>query len=83
MPIHITVQYNDQPQKIDVEVICTHPEAYIEKACCSTRSSNGLIECGCGGMDSVICPNPKCQGISDDEVDNLFERLAGEQAEDC
>jgi len=81
MPIHIPVQYADQPQVIDVEVICTHPEAYIDKACCSPNQA--LVECGCGGQDSVVCPNPKCQGIDDSEVDDLFERLAGEQAEDC
>lgn len=80
MPIHIPVQYSDQPQTIDVEVICTHPEAYIEKACCT---GSGLIECGCGGQDSVVCPNPNCQGIEDHEVDNLIERLAGDQGEDC
>lgn len=83
MPVHIPVQYADQPQTIDVEVICTHHEAYIEKACCTTAGSSGMIECGCGGQDSVICPNPRCQGIDDSEVDGLFERLAGEQAEDC
>lgn len=79
MPIHIPVQYADQPQVIDVEVICTHPEAYIEKACCS---GSGLIECGCGGRDEVICPNPNCQGISENEVDDLFDRLAGDQEVD-
>ncbi len=82
MPVHIPVQYADQPQIIEVEVVCTHPEAYIEKACCSTRSSNGLIECGCGGQDSVICPNPNCQGIQDHEVDTLFDRLAGDHEVD-
>lgn len=79
MPIHIPVQYADQPQTIDVEVICTHPEAYIEKACCPPSS---LVECGCGGRDAVVCPNPKCQGIDDNEVDDLFDRLAGDREED-
>lgn len=80
MPIHIPVQYADQPQVIDVEVICTHPEAYIEKACCSPFQV--IVECGCGGRDSVVCPNPNCQGIADDEVDTLFDRLAGDREVD-
>lgn len=54
------------------EFRCIHPDAYIEKACCS---GSGLIECGCGGMDSVHCPAGNCTGIQDHEVDALFESL--------
>lgn len=82
MPIHIPVQDKDVRQVIDVEVICTHPDAYIDKACCSGPGPNGVVECGCGGQDSVICPNPNCQGIDDNEVDDLFDRLAGDREED-
>lgn len=74
MPIHITAKDLGTTEEIDIEVICTHPDAYIEKACCSGM---GLIECGCGGRDSVVCPNIFCPGIEDHEVDQLFDRLAG------
>ena len=68
----------------DGDWVCDHSEAYIEKACCSTRSSNGLIECGCGGSDSVICPASRCTGIEDHEVDDLFDRLSGyNDGEEC
>jgi len=75
MPVHIPVQYNDRPQNIGVEYICSHKDAYIEKACCTHPDSDGNYSCGCGGHDSVICPNSKCQGISDGEVDSLYEKL--------
>lgn len=82
-PIHITITASSTvAEQLDVAVICSHPEAYIEKACCSTPGSSGMIECGCGGQDSVVCPNPKCQGIDDNEVDQLFDRLAGDREED-
>lgn len=51
---------------------CSHEDAYIEKPCCS---GGRIIECGCQGRSSVICPNPHCTGIKDDELDKLFERL--------
>lgn len=60
------------------ELVCEHSDAYIEKACCSSVGESGYIECGCGGRDSVACPNPKCTGIEDWEVDELFERLQHE-----
>lgn len=57
--------------------VCTHPNAYIEKACCSPFDigDSGYIECGCGGQDSIICPATTCTGIQEYEIDELFERL--------
>ena len=57
--------------------VCTHPEAYIDRACCSPFQvgESGYVECGCGGTDSVVCPAVDCTGIQDWEVDPLFERL--------
>ncbi len=55
---------------------CSHEDAYIDKACCTTPGDSGYIECGCGGMDSVLCPNPKCTGILDHEIDELFRILS-------
>ena len=59
----------------DNEWVCAHEDAYIEKACCSTRGSSGYIECGCGGQDGVLCPSTGCTGIMDWEIDDLFDRL--------
>lgn len=61
----------------DGEWVCTHEDAYIEKACCTSVGSSGYIECGCGGRDAVICPSTGCTDIEDWEVDGLFDRLQG------
>jgi len=57
--------------------LCTHPDAYIDQTCCSPFQvgESGHVECGCGGVDSVVCPAIDCTGIEDHEVDQLFERL--------
>ena len=47
------------------------------KACCSTIGSSGYIECGCGGMDEIICNNPNCPGISDEIAEDFFYGPAG------
>ncbi len=57
------------------ELVCGHADAYIQKACCSQPGDSGYIECGCQGMDGVVCPATNCTGIEDHEVDDLFERL--------
>lgn len=55
---------------------CKHEDAYIEKACCSQVGSSGYIECGCGGQDSLICPNNNCPGITDEEAEELWKELS-------
>lgn len=59
----------------DGEFVCAHEDAYIEKACCSGRDSEGNPSCACNGQDGVICPAWDCTGIQDHEVDDLFEKL--------
>lgn len=74
----IIVRENSEDYHYDFELeelVCTHINAYIDKACCSSVGSSGYIECGCGGVDAVVCPNNDCTGIEDYEVDELFERL--------
>lgn len=69
----ITVRW-DEEYKYDFELEkwnCTHANAYIEKACCPA----GTRDCGCQGRDSVVCGNTECQGIEDNEIEALFERL--------
>ena len=61
----------------DNEWVCTHDDAYIDPACCSSVGSSGYIECGCGGQDGVICPSTGCTGIMDWEIDDLMDRLRG------
>lgn len=53
------------------EMICDHREAYIEKACCTTAGDSGYIECACAGRDELICPNPDCTGIEEDQEVNI------------
>lgn len=62
--------------ELDGEIYCSHEEAYVEKACCSGPDSDGLIQCGCQGMDSIICPDNNCTGIQDWEIEDLWERMA-------
>ena len=57
------------------DFVCTHDQAYIQKACCTVPDEGGLYFCACGGQDSVVCPAIDCTGIEDFEVDELFERL--------
>jgi len=57
----------------DGELVCTHPKAYIQPACC--RPGQRLIECACQGHDSVVCPAVNCTGITDAEWDDLYVRL--------
>lgn len=58
--------------------LCMHVEGAIQRACCMFQGSSGYIECGCGGRDSVVCYNPFCTGITDDDADIL---LAGGEIE--
>lgn len=60
----------------DGQFVCAHESAYIEKACCSPfqLGSSGYIECGCGGRDSIICPNQECTGFTEEDM----VRLEGE-----
>lgn len=51
---------------------CDHKFVY-EEACCSTRGSSGYYECGCGGMDSVLCERDDC--TDEYEVDKVLEEL--------
>lgn len=74
----IVVRENNEEYHYDFdlqELVCSHINAYIETACCSSVGSSGYVECGCGGMDAVICPNHDCERIQDYEVEDLFERL--------
>ena len=66
-----TYTVDDEGQRVP-----SHAEAYIEPPCCTAPSSNGLYECGCGGMSTVVCPAIDCPGISDNDAERLFEELA-------
>lgn len=56
-------------------MICEHEEVELEKACCSGRDSDGLMSCGCGGSDAIICLNDDCTGIEDYELNELMDRV--------
>ena len=75
MSVHIPIRADDTHFVMteDGEFVCDHHDAEILRACCSPSSR--IIECGCGGQDSVICNAPRCTGIMDWEVEELFERL--------
>ena len=58
-------------EEYDEEGHCLHINAEIERACCS-GFEGGIPSCGCGGMDAVGCPNDKCDGITDAEVESIL-----------
>lgn len=66
----------------DTFLTCDHEFAEITPPCCSTRGSSGYIECGCGGMYSVYCPDCDYMNMPDNEVDELIEAFVGEPPED-
>lgn len=58
---------------------CAHAEAYIEPPCCTEADrepDTGMIACGCGGQDQIVCPAPDCTGIKPWEIEELTERLS-------
>ena len=52
----------------DDTFVCDHNSITIEKACCSTVGESGYIECGCNGLDTAICDNPDCTGLTEDNI---------------
>jgi hypothetical protein len=72
----VTVEHDKASYVLDVdlgEFKCEHVSTHIDKACCSIFDigSSGYIECGCSGQDSVVCNNPNCTGIDDEDVERL------------
>lgn len=59
----------------DENFTCDHEFAELEPACCSGRDSQGNVDCGCYGQDSVYCPD--CE-LDDFEAEAVFERLTVE-----
>ena len=55
----------------DERFICDHNSTTIEKACCKVAGPSGHIECGCGGMDSVVCDNVDCTGLDEDSLPEI------------
>lgn len=70
-PVYTDPSMIEEYELIDGERHCMHVNHEIERACCS-GFEGGLPSCGCGGMDAVGCPNPKCDGITDNEVEALL-----------
>ncbi len=68
----ISVKQTDEEYGLDLDgqLVCMHVNAYVEKACCPPSMS--IVECGCGGMDSAVCPNPDCTGLTDNDVERIF-----------
>lgn len=58
----------------DGKPLCSHKDTTIVKACCTPalRASHGYIECACGGLDSVECDNPDCDGLTDEDVEKVM-----------
>lgn len=53
------------------EFRCPHDNIEVEKACCSSVSSSGYIECGCGGQDSVYCYDCQNEDMTDKDMEGL------------
>ena len=62
----------------DGDFACLHERAEVTPPCCSTRGSSGYIECGCGGLYSVYCPDCDYMNMPDSEIDALIEASIGE-----
>lgn len=67
----------DDVDEYDEQARPAHDGAYLVPPCCTTGDpdAGGLITCGCGGRWSVECPAADCPGITDDEADEIRERL--------
>lgn len=72
MPVHIAIKDRSENAEILVRRVCSHPNAEVVPPCCTTRSSNGLIECGCGGVSTVECPDCDDQ-LDDDTIEKILE----------
>lgn len=62
---------SEEYEVIDGERHCLHINAEIERACCS-GFEGGLPSCACHGQDSIGCPNPLCDGMTEVEVDAML-----------
>lgn len=83
--IRIEVRYDDVSTyelNEDGEFRCLHERAEVEPPCCSTRGSSGYIECGCGGMYSVYCPDCDYMNMPDNEVEALIEAFIGDPSDE-
>lgn len=81
----IEVRYDDVSTyelSEDGDFRCLHERAEVTPPCCSTVGSSGYIECGCGGLYSVYCPDCDYMNMPDYEVNDLIESLTGERSED-
>lgn len=58
-----------------MELILQHVhDIEIIEPCCSARGSSGYIECGCGGMQEVVCHAPDCPGVDEEsELESYFD----------
>lgn len=57
----------------DGDFTCLHENAEVDRACCSGVDSDGLMSCGCGGMDSVYCDDCDNEDLTDSDVEAILE----------
>lgn len=71
---NIIIKNNSYVYKLDkhLDLVCAHETATVVKKCCTSRGESGYIECACGGVDMIICDNPDCTGITDEEANELL-----------
>jgi len=67
-----TIQFKEEYEIVDDVKHCKHVNFRIEVACCGIIFP--LIECGCQGKDTIVCPNPKCDGITDEDLEYILGR---------
>lgn len=58
----------------DGKPLCSHEDTSIVRSCCTIahRGSSGFIECGCNGIDSIVCDSPNCTGLTDEEEEKII-----------
>lgn len=50
---------------------CPHENVEIDRACCS-GFEGGLPSCGCGGRDSVYCPDCDNEDMTDSDIEAIL-----------
>lgn len=56
---------------------CAHNDYSVSLPCCNSIGDSGYIECDCAGKAEVICNNPLCTGIDEDDVYEMYDRSMG------
>lgn len=63
----------DENGTLYLKMRCTHRNIEVTPPCCTATGSSGNIECGCGGMYTVYCPDCNNADLTDQEIEVFIE----------